>query len=332
MRTALCFLVLAALSVTAMAQVPRIEASEEAWDFGVREQGEKETKRIKISNVGKAKLEISEVKVTCGCVKGDVEKKSLAPGESTDLVLRLDTSRQSGLIRKFAYIKCNDPTRSNLIIGINGKINGNWSLESHSVNFGRIKAGKEYEKEFKIHVKKGYDMKLLAIEENSSHVTIETEPYGEIGDKHGWTLKIKILANSPPGPLAVPVMVKVQDKVRGGRVSIHARVEGDYVVSPARLYFGRVIFGKKKTLKITVRPKDAAGQIKVKKVVPRGEHLSVHMLEVKEGKQYDVLAVLEGKEGAGDLRGHLEIHTDVPGQEIVTVDYFGRAMPAPKPR
>ena len=131
-------------AASGLAQAPRIQFSETAWDFGTRDQGSPgETKIVKVENVGVRELRITELDVTCGCVqphfRGHKPKYfkgaqkldiALAPGASIDLILDLHTERGEGEIKKFVTVKSNDPTQRVVNLPMTGTLKPRWWIAS----------------------------------------------------------------------------------------------------------------------------------------------------------------------------------------------------------
>ena len=79
-------------------------------DFGKIGPEAKVTHRFKVSNTGKAFLNISRLNPSCGCTSTVVGKWSLAPGESTEIEATFNPSGFRGLSRKSIQVVSDDPT------------------------------------------------------------------------------------------------------------------------------------------------------------------------------------------------------------------------------
>jgi len=108
--TALVMLVVAgAVAVAA----PAIAADAEVYSFGSVIEGYAVSHTFVLQNVGDEVLEISKVRVTCGCTATELANDRLAPGESVDLDVVVNTTGFSGTLSKTIYVYSNDPARSN---------------------------------------------------------------------------------------------------------------------------------------------------------------------------------------------------------------------------
>ncbi len=77
-------------------------------DFGEVKQNDMVEKIIKFSNSGDQELKIEEVEASCGCTAVVLSSKTLAPGESGELKIKLDTFGKKGDIKKTITIFSND--------------------------------------------------------------------------------------------------------------------------------------------------------------------------------------------------------------------------------
>jgi hypothetical protein len=85
-------------------------------EFGAVKAGTPLSYTFKFKNKGKAPLEITEVKPSCGCTKGDFDKL-VAPGKEGKITLSIaKTDTYSGPLVKTATVKTNDPEHESLVL------------------------------------------------------------------------------------------------------------------------------------------------------------------------------------------------------------------------
>ena len=90
---------------------PTISADAEVYNFGSVIEGFAVSHTFVLTNVGDEVLEISKVRVTCGCTATELARDRLAPGESVDLGVIVNTTGFSGTLSKTIYVYSNDPAR-----------------------------------------------------------------------------------------------------------------------------------------------------------------------------------------------------------------------------
>ena len=97
---------------------PRIGVEPESFDFGKALQNKTLTKEFSLRNFGNEDLVISEVTTTCGCTVADLTTKTLKPGASTPLTVKLDTRSNQGKLERQVSIVSNDPQKKTLMIKV----------------------------------------------------------------------------------------------------------------------------------------------------------------------------------------------------------------------
>jgi hypothetical protein len=91
------------------AQSPILEIESVEHEFGKVTPGEPLIHTFKFKNKGKSDLQITEVKPSCGCTKGDFDKV-VKPGKTGKITLSIDkTEKYVGKTVKTAHVTTNDP-------------------------------------------------------------------------------------------------------------------------------------------------------------------------------------------------------------------------------
>lgn len=101
---------------------PRILIDEEEYNFGECVTGDEIKHDFRITNIGKSALIIHKVKTSCGCTTSQMEKDTLAPGESTYVKALFRTQGKTGRQPKDIFIITNDPEQPKVILKIIGNI------------------------------------------------------------------------------------------------------------------------------------------------------------------------------------------------------------------
>lgn len=103
-------------------KAPRISLSEPEYDFGNVKQGEQVEHHFKISNEGKSNLIIRKINASCGCTAVKPEKNIIAPGETTNIKVRFNSSGRKGQQRKSITIISNDPENFEKTLYLKGNV------------------------------------------------------------------------------------------------------------------------------------------------------------------------------------------------------------------
>jgi uncharacterized cupredoxin-like copper-binding protein len=127
-----------AMTEAQKANAAHIRFAEESHDFGKIGATTPVTHKFAFTNTGKSELLIRKVKASCGCTAPTPTKTTLAPGESSEIVVTFNPSGKSGEQQKSITVVTNDPDKSviNLVIKSNIEKEGAESEEGHSNHDG----------------------------------------------------------------------------------------------------------------------------------------------------------------------------------------------------
>ena len=116
-------LVMSMLIGVAASAAPEISVDNEVYDFGFAIDGSFVRHVFVVTNTGNETLEISRVRSTCGCTTSALATNSLAPGQSVDLEVVLDTAGYGGrVLTRVLYIESNDPQAPQQAIRMTGNV------------------------------------------------------------------------------------------------------------------------------------------------------------------------------------------------------------------
>ena len=100
---------IAPAALLAQAPEPAISFDKVHFDFGKISPDRKVSAKYKVTNTGKAFLNITHINPSCGCTSTMLGKWSLAPGESEYLEATFDPKGNKGVVRKSIQVASNDP-------------------------------------------------------------------------------------------------------------------------------------------------------------------------------------------------------------------------------
>jgi hypothetical protein len=117
------YLILILFSVSLYAQqiFPQIEFDSTTIDYGTIENGSDGERVFSFTNTGNADLIITNVKSSCGCTIPKKPEDPIAPGESSEIVVRYDTNRV-GPFRKTITVSTNQENDPIIALKIKGTV------------------------------------------------------------------------------------------------------------------------------------------------------------------------------------------------------------------
>ncbi len=101
---------------------PKIKLEKNIIDFGELEEGSVKETTIKIKNIGKSKLEIRDIKSSCGCTAVLISNSVIEPGKEIGMEVKLDTKGREGALVRTVLLFTNDPDNPKQVITVSAKI------------------------------------------------------------------------------------------------------------------------------------------------------------------------------------------------------------------
>ena len=107
------------LSVCAQETSPQIEFESTTIDYGTIENGSDGERIFSFKNKGTANLIITNVQSTCGCTIPKKPIGQIAPGETSEIIVRYDTKRV-GPFRKSITVSTNQKNSQTITLKLEG--------------------------------------------------------------------------------------------------------------------------------------------------------------------------------------------------------------------
>jgi len=121
-KNLLCaFFLISSFSFAQLLQ-PSLVLQQSNFDFGNIKQGEIVSHTFVLSNNGGDLLKITNVQASCGCTAAAPEKSELAPGESTNLTVKFNSTGRLGMQKKTVKIFTNDPQAPEMTVTFTGNV------------------------------------------------------------------------------------------------------------------------------------------------------------------------------------------------------------------
>lgn len=99
---------------------PEFSFKEETYDFGDITEGDVVEHVFAFTNTGDAPLVIQDAKASCGCTIPNKPEQPVAPGETSEIGVKFNSSGKSGVVKKAITLTANtDPTVTQLYITAN---------------------------------------------------------------------------------------------------------------------------------------------------------------------------------------------------------------------
>lgn len=198
---------------------PKLILQQDSFDFGDITQGEKVSHTFVLSNGGGDALIISDVRASCGCTAAAPEKKELAPGESTNLLVTFNSANRKGIQHKTVRIFSNDPENPEMMLSITGNvvIASEQSSQTPIIyfpetqhDFGKVNEGDKVDYTFSF-ANKGASVLTIKDIKTSCGCTAALVSQDNISPGQEGTLKVELDTKNRSGKMSRTVTISSND-------------------------------------------------------------------------------------------------------------------------
>ncbi len=198
---------------------PKLILQQDSFDFGDIKQGEKVSHTFVLSNGGGDALIISDVRASCGCTAAAPEKKELAPGESTNLLVTFNSANRKGTQHKTVRIFSNDPENPEMMLSITGNVVTGSQVSDRTPtiyfpetqhDFGKVNEGDKVDYTFSF-ANKGTSVLTIKDIKTSCGCTAALVSQDNINPGQEGTLKVELNTKNRSGKMSRTVTISSND-------------------------------------------------------------------------------------------------------------------------
>lgn len=303
-------------------------------------QSRQQTHKFELRNVSQKTVQITATHKACGCVKRELSKLSLAPGETSELTLDFPIRTRAGSLGDFAerlaIFVDNENAAPALVVSVSGRLIPVAYVLREGVYIEAPESGKPFQGEIEVFLNKCRGVKIEGIE-TGGMLPIEATIAGREDTLTEGEEKVvlQVSGTSPPAaqlPASARVVVKLNNKELpeiGIPVSLYRKRRHEVRFSPQMLAFGVLATGAKAKRAVTVELPKLPGYT-VEKAEPSGVGVSVAIEEQPKVKHVVLLRCeLDASELAGKLEQDLLVTVSVPdgAPEVYKLPISGSVKP-----
>lgn len=324
--------VVLAWAVTAQG-APRAVPTEPIKDFNVVAKGEVISHDFSIRNDGDAALEISDVRPACGCTVARFDK-SIAPGETGTISIRLKTENFSGPISKTIAVFTNDPQSPKLQLVTKAQVKPYIGSVPGYARFNYVQGESIGAIKQTLWAEDGHDLKIVEVKAPYEHlnVTYREATEGERNAKVSggqWRLEITLSDDAPVGALREHVTVVTDHpKQKVVRIPISGFVRPRQHITPDTVDFGTMDGGKlplKRTLHFS---NFITKQIELTDIETGFDGLKAEVVtsERQPGYRFKLVLTVDEAMPKGNFDGSIKIHTTDEKRPVIELPVKGNVL------
>lgn len=261
-RLGCCLLLLFATSLPAETSVTksgnwaeRLFAQTE-HDFGVVTKGADVRHRITITNIYGEPITLHSVASTCGCTTPELSTRTLQPGESGYLELRLNTTRFSKQKHPNVDVKVSFGTSAitTVRIPVHAYIRDDVTTSSDVVDFGVVSAGETAQRSTTISYHGQAPWKITGVQDTGKGMTVEISKPTRTAQGLSYQLNVTLAPDLPLGTLERSLIVLTEEPNKSYvTLRVRATVEADVTLANAVVQLGVVQPASVNTARLVVR-------------------------------------------------------------------------------
>ena len=293
----------------------KLFAGELTHDFGVIARGSQLKHAFKFTNIYKVPLDITEVRVSCGCVKAESSVKTVQPGESAAININMDARQFNGSKTVRVYVTVGPKFISTATLTVNANARGDVAFSPNEIDFGNLQRGQTPSKTIDIEYTGSLvDWRVVEIfKDPSAPFDLKVEALPRLVNaaaRRGYRLTATLKADAPTGSFKQEVILKTNDASAATvPFNVVGGVQASLSVSPNPILVNGMKVGESVTKKVFVR---SAKPFKILSVEGQGEGVTVDVPTRQDNSL--VLTVTIAPTKAGALRRPLMIRTDLDSE------------------
>lgn len=330
---------------------PKMVLLKQGVDFGrILDDQVTPYQEVPFTNQGEGTLIIKDLRASCGCTVGELDKREYAPGESGVIKIQFKPQGKSNAIKQTVTVTTNDASLRNFEaqISVAAFVVPIVRVEPTMVNLGVLRKGEFVSNIFNV-IGLAPDFDVTGIEVIGGQ-GLTAEVLGreriEIDEgREGWSIEVEVLSDgsAKPGSIRGHVRVHTTDIRRESvSVTLSGQVLGDIAVSEPQIRLGSLEMGSafERTIRVESRsgtPFKITGFEEISNLENKADWTITPVEGAKEGTAYAVTLKVEMPDRPGMVRGTTIMGTSLEDESRIQLLFFGMIRPAaiqnaPNPR
>lgn len=226
-------------------------------DFGVVARGADCSTKLKVRNLYREDIQITNVRTSCGCSKAEKTVDVIPSGQEAYINISMDTVRFMRRKDSAALVTFYEPTKGlsqEVRIPLTVYIRTDVVLTPGNVNFGIVEVGQPAKQSIEVAYAGSADWRINEVKVSNQLFQAEAVEVERLGGTVKYRLNVTMAA-APTAGLVTDTLQLVTTDANNPLVPVpvEARVEADIMVTPAELQYGAVRIGQSKVMNVVIR-------------------------------------------------------------------------------
>jgi len=225
-------------------------------EFGVIARGADAIYRVKIKNIYKETVHISDVRTTCGCSAAKPTATTLQSLETAYVEVKMDTNRFMRDKNSNVIVSFDQPGIAQVRIPIHAYIRTDVVISPGAAKFGQITKGTSAQRTLNIAYAGRSNWIIEEVRSDNAYLETHLVEKSRTANRVNYDLMVSIKADAPVGPIRDQLILVTND-ANSPRVPllVEADIESDITVTTPVVALGQLIPGQSKPFNVVLRGK-----------------------------------------------------------------------------
>jgi hypothetical protein len=293
-------------------------------DFGSVPRGPTLTHHFRVVNKTNVPVNISGLRVSCGCVTPSALKYYLAPGEETAIVAQMDTTRFIGPKTVTIYVQFDRPSYEEVRLWVQANGRNDFNVNPDTLAFGQVKRGSTPANVVAITFYGNSDSRITEVKSESNYVLPSVREVRRLDSEVTYELIAKLRHDVPVGKWYTDIWMKTNNpEMPQVRVPLTVQIESALSITPDAISLGAIRANGESERRVILR---GVKPFRIVRVQGTDKNLQVRD-NTLDSKPVHILTVKLHAQQPGQLQRMLRILTDMPGDNRVDLRVSASVMP-----
>lgn len=225
-------------------------------DFGVIATGSEAKKYVEVKNIYDRAIHISDVRTTCGCSAAAVGKKTLEPGETSSVEVKMNTSKFRQRKDSNLIISFDRPRFAEVRVPITAYIRTDVVFTPGSIKFGNVDLGEEGKASVDIAYAGRSDWDIVNIKITNQNLKATLTPKARGNGRVDYRLDMILAPSTKAGRIRDLVQIVTNDTTNPFvPLMVEGTIVPDITITPAKVAVRPVSAGQSTRVQIVVKGK-----------------------------------------------------------------------------
>lgn len=293
-------------------------------DFGSVPLGPTLSHPFRVTNNTKQTVQISGLRVSCGCVAAVAQDSVLAPGQSTVILATMDTRRFNGVKTVTIFVNISAPQSEEVRLWVQANSRSDVTVTPEAFSFGQVKRSSAPAGSVNITFLGGGHWAITGVQCDSNYVRAKATEATRNMNEVTYKVSAQLRGDAPAGKWFTDIWLTTNNpSTPRVRVPLTVEIESALTVSPAVVDLGQLKVGSTVERRVIVR---GVSPFKITDIQGGDDSLKIRDT-TPDSKPLHVLAVTLQPGAAGDITRSLRILTDLKEESEIEFQAKARIVP-----